>query len=161
MTQTGAIGVLATPGTVRRAYLDKLVSEFADGVEVVRHGAPGLVELAERHVRGENLSQRRFDLEVKPLFAKPGGDKIDVVVLACTHFPLVRNQIGAACPENVMLIDTGDAITRQVMRVMAKADLSPIQDHGRAFLTGGVANLAAFRAPLERYGYTNITTIDV
>ena len=161
MTQTGVIGVLATPGTVRRAYLDRLIEDYAEGVEVIRHGAPGLVELAERHVRGEKLSPRRFDLEVDPLFQKPHGDRIDVVVLACTHFPLVRRQVAAACPDNVALIDTGEAITRQVVRVMADAGTASTDGKGKAFLTGGVANLAAFRTPLERYGYKTITTIDV
>lgn len=161
MTKTGVIGVLATPGTVRRAYLDNLVEDYATGVEVIRHGAPGLVELAERHVRGEKLSPRRFELEVCPLFEKPLGDKIDVVVLACTHFPLVRKQITATIPEGVTLIDTGEAITRQVSRVMEDIETAPAKGKGRAFLTGGVANLAAFRTPLERYAFKDITIIDV
>lgn len=89
MTKTGVIGVLATPGTVRRAYLDDLERDFAKGVIVVRRGTAGLVDAAERSVRGMEVEPDAITNAVRPMFEGLDGARIDVVVLACTHFPLV------------------------------------------------------------------------
>lgn len=161
-TQTGVVGVLATPGTVRRAYLDELEQEFAKGVTVLRHGSAGLVELAERHVRGQSLSQRRFDQAVSPLFQQPGGGDIDVVVLACTHFPLVRDQIAAACPHHVrILIDTGEAIARQAQRVAPVTSTGSGAGSPIAYLTGGRANKAAYAPAFRRHGFEQMCVVDI
>ena len=101
LTQTGTIGLLATPGTVRRAYTAELISNFARDVDVVMHGSIELVKLAEAHARGEDLPINAFEAAQKPLFDAPGGDRIDTVVLACTHFPLVRAQLVASAPRTV------------------------------------------------------------
>ena len=60
LTKTGVIGVLGTPGTVRRAYLDDLEREFAAGKTIIRRGSAGLVDVAERHVRGSRSITRRW-----------------------------------------------------------------------------------------------------
>ena len=166
VTKTGVVGVLATPGTVRRAYLDKLESDFANGVNVIRHGSSGLVELAERSLRGEALAQARFDREVRPLFDKPDGDRIDVLVLACTHFPLIADRIAASCPQGVVLIDTGEAVARQAVRLIERnaAPNFPKSGNvkiGRAWLTGGRANRKAYAPALFSKGYEAVSTLDV
>ena len=81
LTQTGTIGLLATPGTVRRAYTAELISNFARDVDVVMHGSIELVKLAEAHARGEDLPINAFEAAQKPMFDAPGGDRIDTVVL--------------------------------------------------------------------------------
>src|SRR6185503_12857444 len=108
-TNTGVIGILATPGTVRRAYLDDLERQFAAGKTVIRRGSAGLVDIAERAVRGQPVDQEQVAYAVRPLFDPPDGPRIDIVVLACTHFPLIRDAIQAACPNGVQLMDTGAA----------------------------------------------------
>ena len=116
-TKTGVIGILATPGTVRRAYLDDLERQFAAGKTVIRRGSAGLVDIAERAVRGQPVDQEQVAYAVKPLFDGPDGARMDIVVLACTHFPLIREAIRRACPPHVKLIDTGEAVARQAIRV--------------------------------------------
>jgi glutamate racemase len=54
--------------------------------------------MAERAVRGQGIDQEQVAYAVKPLFDPPDGPQIDIVVLACTHFPLIRDAIAAACP---------------------------------------------------------------
>src|SRR5262245_44516255 len=140
-TRTGAIGILATPGTVRRAYLDDLERQFASGKTVVRRGSAGLVDIAERAVRGQPIDEDQVAYAVKPLFDGPDGARIDIVVLACTHFPLIREAIAKACPPGVSLIDTGEAVARQAIRVApstARPEGGPV-----AYVTGGAANRAA------------------
>ncbi len=162
MTKTGVIGVLATPGTVRRAYLDELERQFAADKTVIRRGTAGLVDLAERHCRGQAIDQELVDAAVRPLFDGPGAD-IDVVVLACTHFPLIRTAIQKACPAGVTLIDTGEAVARQAIRVTQSEPRSkgeagvPVT----AYVTGGAANRAAMRPALARFGFQWIEVVDL
>lgn len=156
-TKTGVIGILATPGTVRRAYLDDLERQFAAGKTVIRRGSAGLVDIAERAVRGQPVDQEQVTYAVKPLFDPPDGARIDIVVLACTHFPLIREAIALACPPGVRLIDTGDAVARQAVRVV-----TPTQSSGKAvaYVTGGAANKAAMQPAFARFGYHTIEIID-
>ena len=155
LTKTGVIGILATPGTVRRAYLDDLEREFAAGKTVIRRGSAGLVDIAERAVRGQAIDQEQVAYAVKPLFDPPDGPRIDVVVLACTHFPLIREAIAAACPPGVTLIDTGEAVARQAVRVVT----SPSATAGEAiaYVTGGAANRAATSSEFLRSVMSIIT----
>lgn len=159
LTRTGVIGVLATPGTVRRAYLDDLEREFARGVTVIRRGTAGLVDAAERSVRGMDIEPDAVANAVKPMFEGPDGARIDVVVLACTHFPLVREAIQAACPPGVRLIDTGEAVARQALRVAPET--VTVDREAVAWVTGGVANRAALGPALERFGFRRVETLDV
>src|SRR6185295_16394857 len=103
--------------TVRRAYLDDLEQQFASGKKVIRRGSAGLVDMAERAARGQPIDQSQVDYAVKPLFDGPDGWKIDIVVLACTHFPLIRDAIAAASPSHVRFIDTGEAVARRALNV--------------------------------------------
>jgi glutamate racemase len=167
LTKTKVIGILATPGTVRRAYLDDMESEFAQGVTVIRRGSAGLVDIAEQAVRGRAIDQEAVAYAVKPMFEHFRGDQIDVVVLACTHFPLIREAIQAACPPGVQLIDTGAAVARQAIRIAAQipAVTAPSSSSGGgpaiAYVTGGAANRAAMQPALARFGYDLIVTVDV
>ena len=158
-TRTGVIGILATPGTVRRAYLDDLERQFAAGCTVIRRGSAGLVDIAERAVRGQPVDQEQVAYAVRPLFDPPHGPSIDIVVLACTHFPLVRDEIAAACPPGVKLIDTGEAVARQAVRVAPNTPRAA--DREIAYVTGGAANRLAMAPALARFGYSNIDIIDV
>lgn len=163
LTRTGVIGVLGTPGTVRRAYLDDLEHQFAVGKTVIRRGSAGLVDVAERHVRGQPIDHEAVAYAVKPLFDGPEGAQIDVVVLACTHFPLIRDAIQAACPPGVQLIDTGAAVARQALRV-APENVGVVVPSGiplTAYVTGGAANRAAMAPALAGFGYAWIEVVDL
>jgi glutamate racemase len=158
-TQTGVIGILATPGTVRRAYLDDLERQFAAGKTVIRRGSAGLVDIAERAVRGQAVDQEQVAYAVKPLFDGPDGSRIDIVVLACTHFPLIREAIQKACPPHVKLIDTGEAVARQVLRIAPQT--SRPAGEAIAYVTGGAANRAAMAPALKRFDYHTIEVVDL
>ena len=158
-TKTGVIGILATPGTVRRAYLDDLEKQFATDKIVIRRGSAGLVDIAERAARGQDVDQEQVAYAVKPLFDPPDGPRIDVVVLACTHFPLIRDALVTACPNGVRLIDTGEAVARQAIRVAPNTP-RPARE-AVAYVTGGAANRAAMAPAFARFGYATIEVIDV
>lgn len=111
---TRAIGVLGTNATVRQPYVDRLAAEFAADCTVIRHGSARLVELAEAALRGDPGDPEDYREVMSGLFDQPGGDAIDTVALACTHFPLVAEQLAAASPRPLAFVDGAEGIARRV-----------------------------------------------
>lgn len=158
LSQTGTIGLLATPGTIRRAYTAELVEQFAANKTVIMHGSIELVRLAEAHARGEDVPIEAFRAAQAPLFEAAGGEAIDTIVLACTHFPLVRGQLIASAPRPISYIDSGMAIARQTIRVL------PVETvargiGGTAWLTSEAGSLPELELVLRRYGFPNVQSV--
>ena len=162
-SQTRAIGLLATPGTIRRQYTADLINEFASDVTVILHGSIELVRLAEAHAAGEPHDAAGFARAQQPIFEAEGGDRVDTIVLACTHFPLVRDQLIASAPRPVRYIDSGAAIARQTLRVLARetegrtAGTGP---GGRLFLTDDPEASARLVKVCRRFGFTETVALD-
>lgn len=116
LTRTGVIGLLATPATANSAYVDRLVGEFASDKQVVRFGSSALVAAAEAKMRGapETEITEAVGEAIGGLFGAEGGERIDVVALACTHFPLLGAELAAAAPRLCVWLDSGAAIARRV-----------------------------------------------
>ena len=147
-SQSRAIAVLGTPGTVRRKYVDDLIAQFAGDCSVALHGSVGLVDLAERKLAGEAISIDSVRAEIAPIFA--GG--VDTVVLACTHFPLLSDELRAAAPHAVNWIDSGAAIARQTQNVLGGIDNKPPVFPQTFFSTGSQIPQAR-RAALAALGF--------
>lgn len=160
LTETGTIGLLATPGTIRRAYTARLIMEFAAGRRVILHASLELVKLAEAHARGEDVAPEAFAAAQAPLFNAEGGDEIDTVVLACTHFPLVRGQLIAAAPRAVSYVDSGAAIARQTLRVLPESRQSGGQG-GTASLSRPPDETDAMMRVLRRYGFPDVQFVAI
>lgn len=143
LSKTRCIGLLGTPGTVRRHYTDALIRDFAADCQVVRHGSADLVDLAERKLAGETVSVAAVAATIAPLFEGPVLP--DVVVLACTHFPLLRDDLKAAAPVPVAWVDSGEAIARRVATLLASVPRRTAPPPDRAFVTApeGLARLGA------------------
>lgn len=118
LSETGVIGLLATPATVRRAYTDDLIAQFAADEKVVRFGSSALVAEAERRLRGEAPDNAAVEEAIAGLFDADEGDKIDVVALACTHFPLLAQDLSRAAPRPCRWLDSGEAIARRVSQLL-------------------------------------------
>lgn len=127
------IGLLATPGTVARAYTDFLINEFAYDCKVLRLGTEELVRLAESYMLNSEdnphcvaATTSRFPVELmdklskilSPFTSLPREHQPDVVVLGCTHFPLLRSQIHKCLGADVALVDSGAAIAHRVQQLL-------------------------------------------
>jgi glutamate racemase len=112
-SKSRVIGVLGTEATVRQPYVDDLAARFAADCTIVRHGSPELVDLAEAKLGGEEISVEQVRAAAQPLFDAPGGDRIDTVVLACTHFPLLEDELREAFPR-ASYVHGGDGIARRI-----------------------------------------------
>jgi glutamate racemase len=113
ISKSRVIGVLGTEATVRQPYVDDLAAKFAADCTIVRHGSPELVELAEAKLGGEEVSVEAVKAAALPMFGAPDGERIDTVVLACTHFPLLGDELRGAFP-NVAYVDGGPGIARRI-----------------------------------------------
>jgi len=127
------IALLATPGTVKRAYIDFLINEFAYDCKVQRVGTEDLVRLAESALlnackahdtlRGSGFkycSREALERILEPITSLRDEEKPDTVVLGCTHFPLLREQIAAILGPEVTLVDSGEAIGRRVQTILQR-----------------------------------------
>ena len=142
------LAALATPATISRAYTDDLIAKFAADQNVIRFGSAALVDAAERKLAGESVGAAAIGEAVAGLFDAPGGDRIDVVALACTHFPLLAGELAAAAPRACLWLDSGAAIARRVAQVLATA---PGQTRiGRAAFTDIDAAQQVYRAFRQR-----------
>lgn len=162
-SQTKAIGLLATPGTIRRKYTADLINEFAADVTVILHGSIELVRLAEAHAAGEPFDAAGFRSAQQPIFEAEGGDRVDTIVLACTHFPLVRDQLADAAPRPVRYVDSGAAIARQTLRILAReTEGRAMNEHpgGRVFLTDDPAASQRLVTVARRFGFPVAVSMD-
>jgi glutamate racemase len=126
-TSNGRVGVMATAGTLRSERFSRLVSTFAQDVEVFSVPCSGLVELVEA---GETDGKPAVDA-LADLLAPLRQAKVDTVVLGCTHYPFLRAAVGKVMGPDVRLLDSGRAVAKQVERVLREAD---------AFAPDGVAS---------------------
>ncbi len=118
ISQTRVIGLLATPGTVKRAYTQDLIEEFAADCTVLRVGSAELVDLAENKLRGKHVNLQTVRRIIAPLFKGENGGRLDTVVLGCTHFPLLLKELECAAPRAVRWIDSGPAIAKRVRSLL-------------------------------------------
>ena len=122
LSQSGMISVLATPGTVKRDYTQALIDTFATHQDITLVGSKHLAALADRYIAGERIDEDDVFREILPCFQEQDERRSDVVVLACTHYPLLLPLFEKLTPWPVTFVDSGSAIARRV------ADLLPTFD---------------------------------
>jgi glutamate racemase len=156
MSKTRVIGVLGTEATVRQPYVDDLAAKFASDCTLIRHGSPELVELAEAKLAAETVSVDQVRAAAQPMFDAPAGERIDTVVLACTHFPLLEDELRAAFPK-VAYVHGGPGIARRIAWLTRE----------QSWPAGPGRGIAVFTAPsrepllgsLATYGLTEIEAL--
>jgi glutamate racemase len=152
-SKTRVIGVLGTEATVRQAYVDRLIAEFANDCLVIRYGSAELVDVAEAKLRGTHPDPARMRVIMNGLFDQPGGDRIDHITLSCTHFPLLAEEIAIASPAGVTLVDSGAGIARRTA-YLTKDHTWPQTKASLAVFTRDDADLALLSPALATYGLT-------
>jgi len=151
LTRSGTIGLLGTEATIRQVYVDRLEAEFAQGKRLLRYGAPELVEAAEARLRGEPVDPAVFARAADGLRSQPGGDSIDTVVLACTHFPLVETELAEAFGPGVTFVHGAQGIARRIVH-LTEGQMFRRTTSDRALFTREDRDLAALAPVLRRYG---------
>ena len=151
LTRTGTIGLLGTAATIRQAYVDRLEADFAHDKRLLRHAAPELVGAAEAKLRGETIDPAIFTRAAAGLRDQAGGGEIDTVVLACTHFPLVADELAKAFGRHVQFVDGGAGIARRIA-FLTKGQVFQRNLPDLALFTRDEESLAALAPSLADYG---------
>ena len=155
MTKTGVIGLLGTPATIRQRYVDNLESEFAAGKRLIRFPAPGLVAAAEAKLRGDPVDYKEIGHAVAGLRGQPGGEDIDTVVLACTHFPLLNDELQEVLGPDVKLIDGAAGIARRIATLVEGQPMAR-QAPDLAVFTSEPDSRPSFTEALSHYGLERV-----
>ncbi len=155
LTKTGVIGLLGTAATIRQRYVDNLEAEFAAGKHLLRFAAPGLVEAAEAKLRGEPVDPRMIEAAVQGLRTQPHAGNIDTVVLACTHFPLLRDELGKAFGQGVRFVDGAAGIASRIATLVEGQPLAR-REPDIAVFTAEPDGGSAFAGALANYGLDHI-----
>ena len=158
-SRTRVIGVLGTEATVRQPYVDRLSEEFASDCLVLRYGAADLVDLAEAKLRGDSPEPERYRASLAGLLDQPGGDRIDTVVLACTHFPLVQEELAAAAPHPLGFVDGKEGIARRTAWLLRNLSWPGEPAENLALFTRRTPALAAYRAGLAQFGLSRVEAL--
>lgn len=107
------IAVLATDATVERDYLSQLIKDHASDTVVICHGSQKLVELAENYLLNNEIDELAIETELSDVLNK--SDNIDQLVLACTHFPILKPQIERILiPKGISVVDSTAAIANRL-----------------------------------------------
>ncbi|MDQ0317463.1 glutamate racemase [Amorphus orientalis] len=117
-SRSGLASVLATPATVARDYTRELIRAHGGDVRFTLIGAAPLATLAEAHAAGAPVDSNEIARIVAPCFVEDGDRRTDVVVLACTHYPLLSDLLPRIAPWPVDWIDPAPAIARRVAAVL-------------------------------------------
>lgn len=153
LSQSRHIGLLATSATISRPYTLQLIHDFAADCRVTRVAADALVVQAERWLAGETVDAAVIHEALAPLWAAPD---LDVVVLGCTHFPLLKDVLANASPKGVNWIDSGEAIARRVAEVVPDASCGHAP--GASFVTALDTRLTA---SLATYGFAEPQRLNI
>jgi len=156
ISKSRIIGVLGTEATVRQPYVDDLAAKFASDCTIVRHGSPELVELAEAKLAGEDVSVDAVRAATQPMFDASGDNRIDTVVLACTHFPLLEDELRSAFPD-VNYVHGGPGIARRIAWLTREQPWPSAPSPALMLFTGPSRHPSL--AMLTRYGIGEIKTL--
>lgn len=165
-SRTKVIGLLATPATVARPYTRDLIKEYAADCEIISVGSSELVQLAEQKLRGEEIPLAAIHRITAPLRESPLGDRLDTLVLACTHFPLLRDELSRCLSPRISLIDSGAAIARRVEFLLANHPIkdaapAPVHHVNVALFTKATGEIEQLRPALGQFCLPEIAVVAI
>ena len=158
-TQTKHIGLLATKGTVKRQYLSDLIDKYASFCQVEKIGSTKLVELAEHKLHGYPIDLNEIKVELSEWENIPD---LDVVVLGCTHFPLIKSEIQQCLPQVKYFIDSGVAIAKRVKSLLKEVKVRlKNQMNSQVFCTKSLVKEDSLLQRIHSLGFEKLSLLDI
>ncbi|MCM8534905.1 MAG: glutamate racemase [Lentisphaeraceae bacterium] len=121
-SDTKVIGILSTEKTAKTSYLDNLIQKYASGVETIIVPTNKLATFAEQKASGNLVSNSDLYKELSPLIESPLYSSVDNLVLGCTHFSLLKDEISQNLRRSIEIHDPAEAIAKQVLRVYPRRE---------------------------------------
>ncbi|BBV06348.1 glutamate racemase [Providencia rettgeri] len=160
LTRNGVVGLLATKGTVNREYTKELIERFATDCKVISLGSAELVQLAERKLHGETLPLDEVAQTVRPWIRMP--EPPDTVILGCTHFPLLIEELEKVLPNGTRFIDSGSAIARRtVWLINNQEEIANSEEENFAYCLLMDDNAKGLQPVLEAEGFKTLEKLAI
>ena len=140
LTKSKCIGLLATPATVSSEYTNTLIEEYAPSINVTSYSSVELVALAEQFFYQQTLDINKLHQELMRLNI---NNNTDVLVLGCTHFPILAEPINSYFNSKICLLDSGAAIANRVCYLLEQNNLL-------------ANNVSGIKKPLQYYATADI-----
>ena len=167
ISKTRNIGILATPATIKRQYTHDLVDDFAADCEVDMLGSAELVEIAEQKLHCGEVSSAELERIIKPWLVDEC--QIDTIVLACTHFPLLKVELDSIFKKrnkHIQWVDSSEGIAKRVRFLLETNDqctyVKPdsIKQNRAVFTTKPIVS-TAFRQHLCQINIVNLMHLNI
>lgn len=110
------IGLLATRQTVSNPYTDKLIEDFASDCFIARRGDPDLIDFVEKKLFTASPSERLAAIAPAVEFFR--GQDVDTIILGCTHFIHLADDIQKAAGKDILVVDSREGVVNQTLRVL-------------------------------------------
>ncbi|MBB3124467.1 glutamate racemase [Mesoflavibacter sabulilitoris] len=123
-TQTKAIGILATKGTLSSELFFNTSQLYSNGIEIIEQEGEGIVQLIESGNINSEEMRALLEIYLKPML----NANIDYLVLGCTHYPYLIPQLLKMLPKHIKIIDSGEAVARQTKAILKQLNLLNIAD---------------------------------
>jgi glutamate racemase len=158
-SKTKRVAVLGTQATVNREYTRALIREFAHGCEVKLVGSSKLAAFAEEELGGQPAADAAIAAEIGPCFIDENGCRTDIVVLACTHYPLLAGRFRKLARWPVTWLDPATAIARRVTDVIGPPSYTARLAPAQIIFTSGKPPTPRLTVALASYGLS-LATVD-
>lgn len=160
VSESKTIGLLATKGTVSRPYVDDLIAKYAADCVVEKIGTTDLVEIVEEKQQTGKVDMMRLQKVIEPWQSHP---TLDTVILGCTHFPLVKDELQQLLPQIKYFIDPGNGIAKRVINLLENRErvAKPQPLTNRAFCTGAMVNFSKRENVMQDWGFEQLTRLDL
>lgn len=112
-TQTGKLGLLATSGTVRSDSYQIEIEKFFPSLNLYQQACPMLVPLVENNEAFDEGADFFVKKYISQLYKQ--SPDIDAVILACTHYPVLREKIRQFLPDGVRIISQGEVVATKLV----------------------------------------------
>ena len=147
-SKSKTVGILATKGTLSSSLFNSTSENHAHGIRIIEQVGTGLVTLIEQGKTDTEELEELLREFLKPML----NQGIDSLVLGCTHYSYLIPVLTKLLPENVKIIDSGDAVARQAKTILEQNGLlRNLDEQGKHqfFSNSGIATLQSFLGDIE------------
>ena len=152
-SQNGIVGVLATEATLNSDKFNALLATLPEHCQFIKQAGAGLVPLIEAGLIETPEMQALLRSHLKPILDQGA----DTLVLGCTHYPFLKKMIRAVLGDSMTLIDTSDAVVRQLLRQIHQQGLIVSSKHSPKLSLLSTANADTLEAMAERLLYRDLS----
>lgn len=160
ISQSKTIGLLATKGTIQRPYVQKLIEKYAADCIVEKIGSTELPEIVEEKQRTGKVDIARLQKIIAPWQQHPS---LDTLILGCTHFPLVKEELQQLLPNVPFFVDPNNGIANRVQSLLSPEQLQapPSSAPNLAFCTKASADFLIQQQIMQKWGFQQLQVLEL